>query len=141
MFKYASLSNLFYILQIFSRYIKDSRRRTVESVLEATGASQRTVDGEYDTHMEKLNTVITDVGGCLASVSDMLTREKKYFDETAKLACELSGIYAKFLDPSFWPNAACSLTLNHSTLKYYEYMKCLTENYRSNFNFIEFKYT
>ena len=47
-----------------SRTFKDARRRVVETVLENVGASEKTVDEDYDAHVAKFNNMITDMNEC-----------------------------------------------------------------------------
>lgn len=46
------------------RTFKDAKRRVVESVLENVGASERTVDEEFDLHFAKYKTMIVDMNEC-----------------------------------------------------------------------------
>lgn len=41
--------------------MKDARRRAVETVLEAAGASEKTEDEEYDTHVARFDTMEKDM--------------------------------------------------------------------------------
>lgn len=47
-----------------SRTLKDARRRVVETVLENVGASEKTVDEDYDIHVAKFSSMISDMNEC-----------------------------------------------------------------------------
>jgi len=47
-----------------TRTLKDARRRVVESVLEGVGATERTVDDEFDMFVNKFNSMMQDLNEC-----------------------------------------------------------------------------
>lgn len=46
------------------RSLKNVRRRVVETVLEGVGATERTVDEDYDSHVEHFTSMLDDMNEC-----------------------------------------------------------------------------
>lgn len=65
--------------------LKNARRRSVETVLEAVGASQHTVDEEFDIYHKNFSEMMEDLNECGAAYHTVLVQQKTYFHESVEL--------------------------------------------------------
>ena len=65
--------------------IKDARRRSVESVLEAVGVAQHTVDEEFEHYHKNFTEMVEDLNECGAAYTTLLVQQKKYFHESVEM--------------------------------------------------------
>jgi hypothetical protein len=61
------------------RTLKDAKRRVVESVLEGVGASEKTVDEEFNTYHAKYLTMMQDLNECKEILSMKLVLSLSLF--------------------------------------------------------------
>lgn len=52
------------------RTFKDFRRRSVETMLAATGISETTHDEEYDAHVAKFHHMVNDMNECMTFLAN-----------------------------------------------------------------------
>lgn len=121
---------LFFIYFLF-RTLKDVKRRVVESTLEKVGASERTVDEEYDVHFSKFNAMMSDMNECGAALHTILATQKTYFNDGNELAHSLTRIHDQYSNPSYWPGTDSKLESTEAALLYKEKMHRLHHVYRS----------
>jgi hypothetical protein len=74
-------------LKSMFKSLKDARRRSVETVLEAVGASQSTVDEEFELYYKNFLEMMEDLNECGAAYTTLLINQKQYFQETVELVC------------------------------------------------------
>jgi hypothetical protein len=83
--------------------LKDVRRRSVETILETVGKSERTVDDEFDTLSGKFDTMIQDMNECTATVHKTLVTQKTLMGECKDFANIFARIYAQNKEDQDWP--------------------------------------
>mmetsp|Transcript_15377 Transcript_15377/g.23165 ORF Transcript_15377/g.23165 Transcript_15377/m.23165 type:complete len:443 (-) Transcript_15377:127-1455(-) len=111
--------------------LKAARRRSVETVLETVGVSEKVVDEEFELNHAKFLDMMEDLNECGASVSALLTSQKTYFGETVKMAQCLARIYKKNSDPTHWPGSSNMLSLEETSVAYENALQEVFSNYRS----------
>ena len=84
--------------------VKDARRRIVEKALETVGASEKTVDPDFDAHKKHFDSMVDDMNEVGACLSEMLRNQKVCFDEQRNLATCLARIFVKNEDIVDWPD-------------------------------------
>ena len=108
--------------------LKDARRRSVQTVLAATGSAETTVDEEYDIHCEKFDAMIVDMNETGAALSSTLTKQKSMFADAQELSRQptfvdffefffhrfsfcriMAKIYQFNCEDQSWPNSTCRL--------------------------------
>ncbi len=112
------------------RSLKDARRRAVETVLEVAGASERTEDEVYDTHVAKFDVMTKDMNECGAALNATLADQKIFFNDLTELSRIMNRIYAQNTNPEYWPNTTCAFTLGEVVGKYTEVMTTIHEIFR-----------
>ena len=86
------------------KILKDTRRRTVESILEAVGASEINVDQEFDQLVPKFDIVIQELNQCAAALQQTLISQKNYHSDCKDLANLVHRVYqANNQDQGTWP--------------------------------------
>jgi hypothetical protein len=59
---------------MFRKTLKDFRRRSVEAVLVTVGASERTVDDDFEVLHQKFELLILSMNSCTAALNHSLER-------------------------------------------------------------------
>eukprot|EP01041_Mallomonas_annulata_P010752 gene10752-22462_t len=121
------------------RTIKDARRRVVETVLVAAGASERTVDAQYDLHYLKCLEMTEDMALCANQLSDFLTKQNLYYDSAIQFASTIFKIYEKHNSSDFWPNTHSELYCRPAIELYLENLKIIEAHSKSNIDSILLK--
>lgn len=111
--------------------LKDARRRAVETVLEAAGASEKTVDEEFETSHTKFGDMVEDLNECGAALSSVLVLQKKYTADIVEMAKCLTRIYTKNSAPDYWNICETALTQQESAKAYEEAITSIHEVVRS----------
>mmetsp|Transcript_25609 Transcript_25609/g.42735 ORF Transcript_25609/g.42735 Transcript_25609/m.42735 type:complete len:266 (+) Transcript_25609:99-896(+) len=88
---------------------KNARRRMTETVLAKVGASERTVDEQYDIHVEKFKVMLEDMNECGAALHSFLSRQKDMMADGEELARSLTRIYESNADIADWPDCECEM--------------------------------
>ena len=82
--------------------MKDMRRRTVESVLSSVGASEKTVDDEFEVNRKRYKEMMDDMNEVGASLSETLRQQKSAFSELRQLASVLARVYVRNAEIDDW---------------------------------------
>lgn len=86
--------------------LKNVRRRSVETILQTVGASESTVDDEFDLLAKKFDAMILDMNECAAAIHKTLLSQKQLFGECKEFATIFDRIYQSNKDDSEWPPAS-----------------------------------
>lgn len=82
------------------KILKDSKRRVLQTVVEATDASVKTVDPEFEEFSRKFPELMRDMNECGAGLAATLGQQKKMFADSCELAKSLARIYEQNLNDS-----------------------------------------
>jgi len=114
------------------QYVKNVRRRSVETILESVGATEKTVDVEYDHYTKNFNDMMDDMNECGACITSTLLKQKNFFEEAVELAESLVRIYDKSATPDYWPkDVTQKLELGGAATRYRDALKEIHVSYRS----------
>lgn len=105
------------------KVFKDFRRRSVEAVLETVGASERTVDDDYEILNQKFQHLIITMNTCSQALNGALTNQRSDYEETNEFSKCISRNYSVHLDSemmSKWPHCNCMLKNSVLSRKYNE---------------------
>jgi hypothetical protein len=95
----------------------------VESVLENVGASEKTVDEEFDINYGKFTRMMLDLNECGAANYSALALQKSYFADGVALATSIARIHKLYELPSeYWPGTESNLISFQGAIKYKEVM-------------------
>lgn len=103
----------------------------VESVLENVGASERTVDEEFEMHHKKFLSMMCDMNECGAANSSALNLQKSYFGDATELSNIIARIHEAYCDNGYWTGVTPQLTSLLAAEKYKEVMNELHNVFRS----------
>lgn len=98
--------------------------------MEVAGASEKTVDPEYDSDVAKFQEMVQDLNETGASVTSVLTLQKSYFADTEILAKCLHRIYSKNSNPEYWSKARNELHSLNAVSNYAEAIAAVHNVYR-----------
>lgn len=112
------------------RSLKDARRRAVETVLEVAGASERTEDEEYDTHVARFDIMEKDMNECGAALTAVLSHQKIFYADATELSRILQRLYVQNMNPEYWPSTKCAFTQANAAASYQEAMTLIHEVFR-----------
>mmetsp|Transcript_34896 Transcript_34896/g.33191 ORF Transcript_34896/g.33191 Transcript_34896/m.33191 type:complete len:295 (-) Transcript_34896:488-1372(-) len=108
---------------MFRKTLKDFRRRSVEAVLVNVGASERTVDDDFEVLHQKFELLILSMNSCAAASNQSLKSHKLDLDERTEFSKSVSKIYSDHLDSELnnkWPHSTCTLKSSVLSRKYDE---------------------
>lgn len=94
------------------KFLKDGKRRAMETVLSAVGKSETTIDPEYNASTEKFSEMILDLNELGSAVVQALNNQALSFGSLATMSELLEKVYLKNtrMSPNDWPGATCDLT-------------------------------
>lgn len=114
------------------KYVKDVRRRSVETLLESVGATEKTVDPEYDVFTKNFEDMMQDMNECGACITSVLVKQKTFFEDAVELANSLVRIYEKNATDDYWPShVPQKLTMMDTAIRYRNALNDIHTNYRS----------
>jgi len=100
--------------------------------LESVGATEKTVDVEYDHYTKNFNDMMDDMNECGACITSTLLKQKNFFEEAVELAESLVRIYDKSATPDYWPkDVTQKLELGGAATRYRDALKEIHVSYRS----------
>eukprot|EP01040_Poterioochromonas_malhamensis_P006424 gene6424-6920_t len=111
--------------------LKDAKRRVVESVLEGVGASEKTVDEEFNTYHARYQTMMQDINECGAALHAVLNQQKNFFNDAVELSGSVSRIHELYANPEYWVGPASTLSATDAAVRYKEKMDLIHNVYRS----------
>ena len=100
-------------------------------ILESVGATERTIDTEYDLYTKNFTDMMADMNECGACITNTLLSQKQFFEEAVELSESLVRIYDKNPIPDYWPEGVQQkLTLRHVATNYRNSLKQIHTSYR-----------
>ena len=113
---------------IYIRSLKVVKRRGVETILQAVGASEGTADEEYTQSQETLHNLLEDTNEIGAALSAYLTSQKEHVSISNELGQVLHRLYED--EQETHETAARGLTLHDAAVKQREVWSDVHQNYR-----------
>jgi hypothetical protein len=105
------------------KYLKDFRRRSVETALVFVGASERTVDDDLEILHQLFESLINSMNTCSAVLNQSLDSHKSDLFKRAEFSKAVSKIYSTHLGSQVnnqWPDSLCTLQSSVLSIKYDE---------------------
>jgi hypothetical protein len=105
------------------KYLKDFRRRSVESALVFVGASERTVDDDLEILHQLFELLILSMNTCSAALDQSLDSHKSDLFKCNEFSKAISKNYSTHLGSQVnnqWPDSLCTLKSSVLSIKYDE---------------------
>jgi hypothetical protein len=114
----------------YLKSLKDGKRRAVESVLEATGKSERTVDENYEIDYEQYQELIHFIEHSKRAVQSLLQSQQGYYENMKQHAGFLHDMHEKNNNPTNPSYTVIYLLLGDQCQSYLSAANRLNDIYR-----------
>jgi hypothetical protein len=114
----------------YLKSLKDGKRRAVESVLEATGKSEKTVDENYEIDYEQYQELIHFIQHSKRAVQSLLQSQQSYYENMKRHAGFLDDMHEKNNNPTNPSYTVIFLLLGEQCQSYLSSANRLNDIYR-----------